>query len=385
MLALALRNILRRPLRAMLTLIALGGAVAFMVCLLAFTQTYQASLKKEFTGMGMHLMLVPLGCPYDAAAQILKGRSLDTSLPESALTAARKDNAVEIAAPVCAATIPRPSLGRTDLWIGVDDTAPKIRAWWKLKDGNFPTKPTDVLLGHEAAETELRSVGDTLYSPETKTSFTVCGILEPSGTSDDSQFFIPIATAQQLFNQQGRITGIAIRLRDPNLISQASARLQEIPGAQAVTMTEMIGTFLNLAGAAKALMLGVTFVALGVSGLTVFNTLIANTLERTRELGILRAIGYSRAAIFLSVTTEALMISVGGTILGLILALAAGGLIASLVRPLMPLASESTLVSITPEAVLQSLSMTLGIGLIAAFLPAFRAANIQPVEALRTK
>ena len=186
MLALTLKNILRRPIRTALTLLALGGAVAFMVCLLAFTQTYSASLRKEFSGMGLHIMLVPLGCPYDAAAQILKGRTLNTSLPESALTAARRDPAVDVAAPICAAAIPRPSLGRTDLWIGVDEAAPKIRSWWKLKDGSFASKPTDVLLGHEAAETELRAVGDTLYSSETKTSFTVCGILEPSGTSDDS-------------------------------------------------------------------------------------------------------------------------------------------------------------------------------------------------------
>ena len=385
MLALTLKNILRRPIRTVLTLLALGGAVAFMVCLLAFTQTYQTSLRKEFSGMGLHLMLVPLGCPYDAAAQILKGRTLDTSLPESALASARRDPAVDVAAPVFAAAIPRPSLGRTDLWIGVDEAAPKIRSWWKLKEGSFPAKPTDVLLGHEAAETELRAVGDTLYSPETKTSFTVCGILEQSGTSDDSQFFIPLKTAQTMFKQPGRITGIAIRLRDPNLIAPASARLQEIPGAQAVTMTEMIGTFLNLAGAAKALMLGVTFVALGVSGLTVFNTLVANTLERTRELGVLRAIGYSRSALFASVTSEAVIISIAGTLLGLLLAQAAGGLIAGLVRPLMPLASPTTLVPITPQAALQSLALTVCVGLIAALLPAFRAATIHPVEALRTK
>ena len=188
-----------------------------------------------------------------------------------------------------------------------------------------------------------------------------------------------------MFKHPGRITGIAIRLRDPNLIAPASARLQEIPGAQAVTMTEMIGTFLNLAGAAKALMLGVTFVALGVSGLTVFNTLVANTLERTRELGVLRAIGYSRSALFASVTSEAVIISIGGTLLGLLLAQAAGDLIAGLVRPLMPLASPTTHVPITPQAALQSLALTVCVGLIAALLPAFRAATIHPVEALRTK
>ena len=72
-----------------------------------------------------------------------------------------------------------------------------------------------MILGAEAAATEMRRVGDTLYSPETGRRFRVCGILERSGTSDDSQFFIPLATAQAMFHQPGRVTAVAIRLRDP--------------------------------------------------------------------------------------------------------------------------------------------------------------------------
>ena len=296
MLALALKNLGRRPLRTFLTLSGLAVAVAFLACLLTFTEGYQAGLRRELYGMGMQMMLVPLGCPFDAAARVLKGRSLDTTLPDSALMDARNDPAVALASPVFAASLPRPELGRTDLWVGVDETARQMRPWWKLVEGShWPTGPDDVLLGAEAALTELRKPDDKLYSPETGRTFTVCGILTRSGTSDDSQFFLPLVTAQTLFKQPGRLTGIALRLKDPSLVREASARLQNVKGAQVVTLAEMMGTFLNLMGAARSLMLAVALVAVAIGALSVFNTMLAATVERTRELGILRAVGGSRA------------------------------------------------------------------------------------------
>src|SRR5262249_5041451 len=159
----------------------------------------------------MQMMLVPLGCPYDAAARVLKGRDLDVTLPESALTAARSDPAVAIAAPMYTAALPRPSEGRTDLWVGIDDSARALKPWWKRQPASkwFPG-PDTVVLGAEAALTELRKPGDRLYSPETGKDLLVCGVLERSGTSDDSLFFVPLATAQSMFKQPGRLTAVAI-------------------------------------------------------------------------------------------------------------------------------------------------------------------------------
>lgn len=383
MLALALKNLTRRPLRSLLTLSGLASAVAFLVCLLAFSESYRAGLRRELDGMGMQLMLVPLGCPFDAAAQVIKGRALETSLPESALALARRDPAVALASPIFAAALPRPALGRTDLWVGVDDTARTMRAWWKLASGHWPTKPEEVLLGAEAAITELRQPGDKFYSPETGRTFTVCGVLTRSGTSDDSQFFVPLATAQAMFAKPGRLTGIALRLTDPAQLGAASRRLQEIPGAQVVTLTEMIGTFLNLMGAARALMLGVALVAVAIGSLSVFNTMLAATLERTRELGVLRALGVSRSGIFALLAFEALLLTLLGTLVGFLLAQLLGTGIEALVRPFLPLAPSSPLPPLTVTTVAQCLALMSMVGLVAGAFPAWRACRIHPAEALK--
>ena len=111
MLLLALRNLSRRKLRTALTLFGVAVAVMTLASLLAFGEGYQRGLRRELDGMGIQMMLVPLGCPYDAAARVLKGRTLEVSLPASALTAARRDPAVVCAAPLLMVTVPRPKVG----------------------------------------------------------------------------------------------------------------------------------------------------------------------------------------------------------------------------------------------------------------------------------
>src|SRR5262249_48890213 len=107
MLRLVLRNVLRRPLRNALTLTGLAIAVAVLAGLTAFGKGYQRALSSELDRMGVQLMLVPLGCPYDAAARVLKGNTLENSLPQSALDSARADPAVALAAPLLIAALPR--------------------------------------------------------------------------------------------------------------------------------------------------------------------------------------------------------------------------------------------------------------------------------------
>src|SRR5215472_12349955 len=129
MLLLALRNLGRRPLRSFLAVSGLAMAIAVLTCLWAFGHGYERALGTELDRMGMQMMLVPLGCPYDAAARVLKGKTLENSLPNSALEQARRDPAVEVAAPLLMAALPAPGKGRTDMWVGLDESALALKPW----------------------------------------------------------------------------------------------------------------------------------------------------------------------------------------------------------------------------------------------------------------
>src|SRR5262249_12109877 len=225
-------------------------------------------------------------------------------------------------APLLMAALPRPGEGRADMWVGLDETALSLKPWWRAQAGEkWFTNENSVILGCDAAEVEMRAPGDLFFSPETGKKLRVTGTLERSGTSDDSLFFVPLRTAQQMFKQPERLTAIAIRLRDPGLLRAASERLQKIPGAQVVTLTEMMGTFLNLVGAVRTLVLSIALVALAASVLGVFNTLLAAVVERTNELAVMRAVGASRTQIIGLITTESLLLTGVGSIAGIVLAL----------------------------------------------------------------
>jgi putative ABC transport system permease protein len=384
MLLLALRNLTRRPLRSALTLSGLAIAVATLACLSAFGRGYELSLGSEINGMGMQLMLVPMGCPYDAAARVLRGKGLEYSLPQDAVEQARRDPAVEVAAPMLMAAIPRERENRTDMWVGVDETARQLKPWWKTSAGtDWFHKPHSVIMGAEAAELEMRSAGDKFFSPETRRAFHVAGVLKRSGTSDDSLFFVPLATAQSMFKQPQRITAVAIRLRDPSMLPEATERLQKIPGAQVVTLTEMMGTFLNLIGAARALLTSIAVVALVAGALGVFNTLLAATVERTGEIAVMRAVGASRTQIFGLFAAESIMLTLIGSLLGLFIVFVAGSGFENIVKQMVPMAPSGTIMLFTPALVAQCMVLGLGIGVLASLYPAWQASRLAPANALK--
>jgi putative ABC transport system permease protein len=369
-----------------LTIVGLAIAVAVLVCLASFGNGYRRSLNAEINRMGVQLLLVPLGCPYDAAARVIKGKSLEVSLPESALALARQDPAVAVAAPLLLAAIGRTEAGRADIWAGLDETALELKPWWQAKAGtNWFADPDSAVLGVDAAEVEMRAPGDALYSPETGFHLRVAGVLQRSGTSDDSLFFVPLATAQRMFKMPGRLTAVAIRLHDPSLLRPAVERLQRIPGAQVVTMTEMMGTFLNLVGAVRTLLLSIALVAVAISVLSVFNTLLAAVLERTTELSTMRAIGASRFQILGLITTEAFLLTAIGSACGILLALGAGHAIESVVRGFVPLAPADSLLMPSARIVLGSAAFGTLTGILGGLYPAWRASRLQPATVLKSE
>jgi putative ABC transport system permease protein len=385
---LALKNLLRRPLRTALSLSGVAAAVAVMACLLAFGEGYQSGLRRELDQMGVQLMLVPLGCPYDGAARVLKGRAIAESLPESALARAREDPDVAVAAPLLLAAVARPEEKRTDLWVGLDRSALALKPWWQPAAGAaWFAGPGEVILGAEAAETELRAPGDPFHSPAAAgvaaRTLRVRGVLARSGTTDDTLFFVPLNTAQAMFHRQGRLSAVAIRLKDPARGAEVAERLERVPGAQVVTMTEMLGAFLNLVGAVRTLVLAVGIVAVAISALSVFNTMLASVLERTAELGVMRAVGASRGALFRLVAVESLLLALSGGLLGLGLALVGGQGVETVVKGMLPLVPTESLLRLTAPVALLSLLLAALSGLTAGSYPAWLASRLEPAEALK--
>ncbi len=381
MLTLVLRTILRRRLRSILTVSGIGIAVAFLLLVDQIAAQYRQQLFKELNAMGVHLMLVPLGCPYDAAARVLKGNTLETSLPEEAVAQAKADPDVAIAAPLLIAAVPRPDQGRTDMFVGLDENGIALKTWWKAATGaDWFSGDDSVILGADAAQLEMRAPGDLLSSPETGRTFKVAGVLRHSGTSDDSLFFVPLRTAQAMFNSNNRLTAVGIRLRDPTSLTEVSARLQRIAGAQVVTQTEMMGTFLNILGTVRTLLQSIGWVAFCASVTGLMNTLLMSVAERAFEFSLFRAVGASRTQLFQMILLEASVLTIAGIIVGGWACVLMGLLAVDFARTYLPFFTEFTFQS-------RSFGLALLIGafvaLVGSLFPAFRAGRYEPAQVLK--
>ncbi len=383
LLLVAMRNLTRRKIRTAITALSIGVAIAVLFTVLSFNQGYEKSLRDQIQRMGIHLMVIPIGCPYEAASLILKGGQIDNYLPGSVAGTVRSQQDIEIAAPVLMHGIVKPEEGRTDIYLGVDDEIVKLKNWWKI-NGNFIKKENDIVLGHDVSLIELSNVGDQIYLPEYDHIFDVVGILEPTGTEDDGFFYIRLETAQKLFSKDSLLTSIQIRLKDPSKAAQIGRKLEEIPQVEVITMSELLGTMLSLVGSVQTIVLSIVIVVVAIVIFGVLNTILMSVFERLRELGIMMATGAGRLHIFALVWLESLILSLIGGIAGLLIALAAGRIIENLLKRLLPLAPATGIVSFQLDTFLYCLLITLVIGMIAGVYPAFLASKQNPVKVLRT-
>lgn len=379
----ALKNLFRHRTRTLLTLISIAVAVAVLFTLVSFNRGYERALKNQLQAMGVHMMLVPVGCPYEAASLIIKGGRITNYLPSSALDSVASLTAIDVAAPSFMSGIVRPEEGRTDIYVGIDSSTLRLKHWWRIR-GHLPTAGDEVMLGADVALIELSGIGDEIYVPEYDRTFKVVGLLEPTGSEDDGFFYLSLPTAQAMFGHPHELTGISIRLHDPDLAPVVATRLGRIKGAEVITMAELLGTMVSLMGAAKSLLLSIVLVVIVISALGVLNTVLMSVFERTREIGVMRATGAGQLHVFGLVWLETLLLSLLGGVAGLVLAVVGARLIEGLIKRFLPLAPRGSVVALEPASFLLVMAFVAGIAIVAGFYPALRAARARPIEALRS-
>lgn len=412
----ALRNLAQRKIRTGLTVVSIAVAVAVLFTLLSFNKGYDRALRAQLQQMGVHAMVLPIGCPYEAASLVLKGGRIDSYLPESVMAEyIEKIEGIQIAAPAFMSGIVRPEEGRTDIYFGIDHRTFELKNWWKIlkKPGTdiedwekLSRDPASVMtatefrkvmeaddsliLGYDAALIELSTVGDEIYVPEVDRTFRIVGVLAPTGTQDDGFFYVPLRVTQQLFKQPGKITVVQLRFADPSTAVMLTEQLDGIPGAEVITMSELMGTMQSLMGSARTLIFSIVLVAIAISALGVLNTVLMSVFERTREIGVMRATGAGRGHVFALIWTETLALVLMGGAVGLLMAVVGASAIEGLLKSALAAVDVSvnvkgSLIAFEPAVFARVMVFVLGIGTAAGIYPAYRASRAKPIEALRAE
>ena len=222
-------------------------------------------------------------------------------------------------------------------------------------------------------------------------SFTVVGLLEPTLTAPDTMAIIPLQAAQQLMaaslpqsiqeaiSADKLISQVVVYPKpgvdDATLAAQIEREVDNVQTLTGAEFDEQVGSF---TGVFNAIIIGVAVISLVVGGLSVINTMAMSVAERTREIGIKRAIGGSRRRIIRELVTEAAVIGFIGGVIGLIL-----GAIVVVLANEAGRDSGTILFELTPGTAIFAVAFSTILGMVAGVIPAWSAARLDPVEALR--
>ena len=398
----ALRSLVANKLRSGLTMLGIIIGVAAVISLVAVGAGAQAQVAERFESLGANMLTISPG------AMFFRGRSFGGASAQSltnddAEAIAHLASAISAIAPEYSVRGQQVAYSGENYQTTVLGVTPQYLtvANWQIDRGRFiesldlTNQAKVVVLGATVVE-EL--FGD-LVNPLGKTvkinrqNYQVVGIMAAKGgggfENADDQVFIPLTTAQIKFGGAGNthLGAINVQVVSTDKMERAQAELAAIlrashgrTSSQAddftiQNATQMVETVQATMGTFTVLLGSIAGISLLVGGIGVMNIMLVSVTERTREVGIRKAVGAKRRDIMTQFLVEAIVLTLLGGLVGVLAGY--GG--AQVVTPLM----GGTRALVTPNSVIMALSVSIAVGLFFGLYPASRAAALHPIDALR--
>jgi len=230
-----------------------------------------------------------------------------------------------------------------------------------------------VIIGRVMATQEGLKIGDTLNIKDK--SFEVVGIYETGVTTEDGGVVVPLGEAQSLFDLGDQVSMLQVKVENIDRVDAIRTQIENrYPQLLALKGSEVANqqADLQLINSISSL---IALIAILVGSIVVMNTMIMSVMERTREIGVLRAIGWKRRKILLLILKESFTISIIGGVIGIVLGIV-------MVNLLTNLAKISLNLPVTLDLVVGVFLITIILGILGGFYPAWRASKMSPMEAL---
>jgi len=233
-----------------------------------------------------------------------------------------------------------------------------------------------MLLGSGSAEALNKEVGDTLRIQERV--FRVVGIYETGATLEDNGAVLPLRDAQELLGRLRQVSIVYIQLKDTGLSERVESRVERRWPELSLSTTDDFADKQMMGDMMKAFVWVIAGLAIIIGGVGMMNSQMMAVVERTREIGVLRSVGWNRGRILRMIIGESIIVGLLGGIVGIAL----GWFMISSFEEFAGFFG-ATSASVTPELIQQALITVIILGLIGGVYPAWKASRMQPVEALR--
>ena len=359
---LVLSNISHRPARTFVSVLGVAVGVLLIVFTVGLAHGILRERGRREAGVGAEIMVRASGTMALSGAQPF---NLDVSVVDELA----KIEGVRAAVPIGQNTV------GTDTGFGVRiiDGVP-FDEYTKLSglrviEGRLPSGDAEAVVDSVWQEQRKAKIGDTL--PVYERPFRIVGVYEPPG---GGRIKIPLSVMQEQVGVEGRCTTILVACVDPAEQEQVAARIQErMPDMQIIFMRDLPEIYASGVPALNVFISVVVSVAAAISMLVILLAMYTTVTERTRQIGILKSLGMPSMSIAWIIEQEALLVSVLGVLLGLVL---------TFIARFAVMRATSLSVEIEPRWVLIALLIGLLGGTIGALYPALRAARQDAVKAL---
>lgn len=360
----ALRNLIRRPTRTLVTSLGLGVGVGFIVALLAITAGFTVVFS-QLGGAGQMDLLAEQTNVSDASLSIIDERVADEIARQPQVKAVAK---------IVLGLASAPGLPYFMIF-GVDPDEAYIQHY-RIREGRTLNHTREIIVGRYAANALKENIGETVRIAGT--NYTIVGIYENGSAFEDASGVIALTDAQSAFRKPRQLSFLGIRVTDSARAGEIAQELERQFPQVTVSRVAEFAERMNDVKSTYAVVNALTVLTMVVGGIVMMNVMLMSVFERTQEIGVLRALGWRRRRILRMVLIESLALSLLSSVVGIALGMGLGYL-----ASLEPTMGMFLIPAYTSDMFVQVLVLALVLGTLGGLYPAWRASNLRPIEALR--
>lgn len=380
----AINNLRRRKTKMIFMIFGMVFGIATVVTLFTITSAMEAGMNKKFQEAGLKVAVTPKTNTLSFAVggiTVASGVSYDVKeIHESAVAEIKKIQDIGKVRVIAPKVLGTAEINKRKVLVaGIDFPAElKIKSWWTIvAGGRQPELDNEVLIGSRLGMLLKKQPGEEIMVKGQ--SFKISGVLDETGSDEDGIIFMKLATAQKLLQKEHVYSLVEINTeRDEAAMNRIMGEIaRQLPDTRVKQVKEANEARKELVERFAKFSLVVSLIMLLIGSLIVLTTMMSSVNERTREIGIFRAIGFRKSHIMRVVLLEAGIVSGLSGIIGYL----AGMGVAVIIAPFVD--SMKLAISWNPLMGLGVIGLAVAIGVLASIYPATRASKLDPAEALR--
>jgi putative ABC transport system permease protein len=357
-------NLVHRPVRSLITIVAVALEVTLILLIVGLSLGILNDTRQRQAGIGADVIVMPPGSSFivglTGAPMSIKVGDVLAKLPH-----------VEVVAPVITMIS---TAGSLEVIAGIDlPSYERLSGGFHYLQGGPFQGPNDALVDELFAQAKHAKVGDTIEI--LNNNFRISGIVAPG---KGARKFVPITTLQDLMGAKDKASIFYLKLDNPANADTVVDEIKHVPGMEKYVATSM-ATYLSMMTPSNypglrsfiKIVIGISVI---IGFIVIFQAMYTAVMERTREIGILKAMGASKLYIINVVLRETVLLALCGIVLGIVVSLASRAGLAQKLPLVQVVVSGGWILRATGIAIVGALA--------GALYPAFKAAQKDPIDAL---